>query len=173
MCNRLSVLMVVLVLAGSGAGAAPALDDATILAIFDQANAVDIYTGRLGAKYGSSEEVRALGRMVVSDHVAVQQMGRDLARKLKTIPTLPDNDSSVADYAKIVAQLQSKTGADFDKAYSAIRSGLSSVRRRCHQGHRCCRRSAIAELKTLVKTVLPGFERHLAATKALASKMGL
>jgi len=172
MCNRLSVMMVVLVLAGSGAGAAPALDDATILAIFDQANAVDIYTGRLGAKYGSSEEVRALGRMVVSDHVAVQQMGRDLAKKLKVIPTLPDNDSSVADYARIVTQLQSKTGADFDKAYLQYEVAYHQSVVDAIKGSLL---PAISnpELKTLVKTVLPGFERHLAATRVLASKMGL
>jgi len=172
MCKRLSVLMVVVVLAGSGAGAAPALDDATILAIFDQANAVDIYTGRLGAKYGSSEEVRALGRMVSSDHVAVQQMGRDLAKKLKTIPTLPDNDSSVADYARIVAQLQSKTGADFDKAYLQYEVAYHQSVVDAIKGSLL---PAISnpELKALVKTVLPGFERHLAATKVLASKLGL
>jgi len=172
MCNRLCALMVVLVLAGSGAGAAPALDDATILAIFDQANAVDIYTGRLGAKYGSSDEIRALGRMVVSDHVAVQQMGRDLAKKIKVIPTLPDNDSSVADYARVVAQLQSKTGADFDKAYLQYEVAYHQSVVDAIKGSLL---PAISnpELKTLVKTVLPGFERHLAATKALASKMGL
>src|SRR6185295_10046593 len=58
-----------------------------------------------------------LGRMVATDHVAVQQMGRDLARKLRVTPTPPDNDTSVADYARTVALLQSKSGADFDKAY--------------------------------------------------------
>jgi hypothetical protein len=68
-----------LVLSSLGPGAAAgALDDATILAIFDQANTADIVTGRLGAKYGASEEVRALGKMVATDHVAVLQMGRDI-----------------------------------------------------------------------------------------------
>jgi putative membrane protein len=172
MGNRLSVLMIVLVLATSGAGAGPALDDATIFAIFDQANAVDIYTGRLGAKYGSSAEVRALGRMVASDHAAVQQMGRDLAKKLNIVPTLPDSDSSVANLARIVAQLQSKTGADFDKAYLQYevayhRSVVDAIKGSLLPA------ISNPELKTLMKAVLPGFERHLAATKLLASKMGL
>ena len=79
-------LVAVCLLPSHGAGAAAALDDATILARFDQANAADIVTGRLGAKYGASAEVRALATMVVTDHVAVQQMGRDLAKKLKLIP---------------------------------------------------------------------------------------
>lgn len=172
MFNRMSVLMAMLVLTGSGAGAAPALDDATILAIFDQANAVDIYTGRLGAKYGSSMEVRALGTMVAGDHIAVQQMGRDLAKKLKMTPTLPDNDTSVADYARVVAQLQSKTGADFDKAYLQYEVAY-------HQSVVDAIKGTLLpaitnpELKALLKTVLPGFERHLAETKSLASKIGM
>lgn len=55
--------------------AAADLDDATILAMFDEANTADIITGRLGAKYGASKEVRELARMVVTDHVTVQQLG--------------------------------------------------------------------------------------------------
>ena len=164
--------VVAVVVSSSGAIAAGALDDATILAVFDQANAVDIFTGRLGAKRGSSEEVRSLGRMVATDHVAVQQMGRDLARKLQVTPTPPDNDTSAADYARTVALLQSKSGADFDKAYlqyevafhqsvvDAIKDTLLPAARN-------------AELRKLLNTVLPGFEHHLAATKAVASKMGV
>ena len=174
MRKRLFVMsgVIAVLLSGSGTVAAGTLDDATILAVFDQANAVDIFTGRLGAKQGSSEEVRALGRMVATDHVAVQQMGRDLARKLQVMPTPPDNDTSVADYARTVALLQSKTGADFDKAYlqhelafhqsvvDAIKGTLLPAARN-------------GELRKLLNTVLPGFERHLAATRAAAVKMGV
>src|SRR5262245_14555813 len=88
-------LVALLAVPSSVVHTARALDDATILAVFDQANTADIITGRLGAKYGASEEVRALGRMVVTDHEAVQQLGRDLAKKLGVIPTPPDNDTSV------------------------------------------------------------------------------
>ena len=170
MCNRLSVMMVVLVLARSGAAARTRRRD----------DSRDLRSGERGGylhraargQCGSSEEVRALGRMVVSDHVAVQQMGRDLAKKLKVTPTLPDNDSSVADYARIVAQLQSKTGADFDKAYLQYEVAYHQSVVDAIKGSLL---PAISnpELKTLVKTVLPGFERHLAATRVLASKMGL
>ena len=162
----------VLAAADRGAGAAPALDDATILAIFDQANTADIVTGRLGAKRASSEDVRALARMVVTDHVAVQQMGRDLAKKLQLMPTPPDNDTSVADCARVVALLQSKSGAEFDTAYlqhevafhqsvvDAINGTLLPAVRN-------------PELRALMRTVLPGLERHLSATKAVAVKMGV
>ena len=176
MRNRSLVMMIcvlaVLTVSSRGAGAASGLDDATILAIFDQANTADIVTGRLGAKYAVSEEVRALARMVATDHVAVQHMGRELAKTLDLMPTPPDNDTSVADCAKAVALLQSKTGAEFDKAYllhevtfhqavvDAIKGTLLPAVRN-------------DELRKLMNTVLPGFEHHLAATRDAARKMGV
>ncbi|MGH7534953.1 MAG: hypothetical protein ACREMG_05150, partial [Gemmatimonadales bacterium] len=38
-----------------------ALDDATIVAIFDGANTADIETGKLAAKRGTSQQVRDFG----------------------------------------------------------------------------------------------------------------
>jgi putative membrane protein len=172
--RSLVMLCVVGILAasGRGTGAAGRLDDATILAIYDQANTADILTARLAVKYGASEEVRALGRMVAADHVAVQQMGRDLASKLGVIPTPPDGDTSIMDSARAVTMLQSKRGAEFDRAYlqhevafhqavvDAIRGTLLPA-------------ASNPELRALMTTVLAGFEHHLAATKTAAAKMGV
>jgi putative membrane protein len=174
-CTRLLVVISIAALNGiwsNGAAADGKLDDATILAIFDQANSVDIYTGRLGAKDGYTEEVRALGRMVAADHVAVQQMGRDLAKKLNIIPTPPDNDTSVADEAKTVSSLQAVTGQEFDRAYlrheiAFHQSVIEAIRKTLLPA------TKNSELASLIKKVLPGFEHHLAATKAVAAKMHL
>ncbi len=156
----------------TSAVAATALDDATLFAIFDQANGADIWTGRLGVKYGHSAEVRELGKMVATDHVAVQQLGRDLARKLGIIPVPPDNDTSAAKLAETVEMLQSKSGVEFDRAYlhheilfhqsviDAINTTLLPAVKN-------------DEFKKLIKKVLPGFEHHLAATKAAAEKLGM
>ena len=173
--NCLLTVVSIFVLNGllsNGVVASSKLDDATILAIFDQANSIDIYTGRLGAKYGYSEDVRALGKMVATDHVAVQQMGRDLAKKLNIIPTPPDHDTSVADQAKAVSSLQSVSGPEFDKAYLLHEIAF-------HQSVIDAIKSTLLpaiknkEFVSLVTKVLPGFEHHLAATKAVAAKMGL
>ena len=161
-----------LALLANSAGAGSKLDDATIFAIFDEANTADIWTGRLGLKYGHSEDVRALAKMVATDHEAVQQMGRDLARKLGVIPVPPDNDASAENQAKTVALLQSKVGREFDRAYlqheivfhqsviDAIRGTLLPAIKN-------------DELKALVKKVLPGFEHHLAETKVVAKQLGV
>ena len=172
---RVFVGLCVLGLIGSswrGAGAAGQLDDATIFAIYDQANTADILTGRLAAKYGASEDVRALGRMVAADHVAVQQMGRDLAKTLGVIPTPPEGDSSIMDSAKAVAMLQSKRGAEFDRAYLQHEVSFHQAVVDAIKGT-LLPAAAAPELRRLMTTVLPGFEHHLAATKAAAAKMGV
>jgi len=152
--------------------AATSLDDATILAIFDQANTAEIGTGQLGAQKGKSEEVRALGKMVMTDHTAVRQMGRDLAKKLGVTPTPPANDTSADALAKTIAMLQSKSGAEFDKVY--LQHGIAT-----HQGVIDALKGTLLpsakspELKKLINDVMPGFEHHLTAAKAAAKKLGI
>lgn len=174
-CNRTFVaagLIIFTAFLRNSASAGEKLDDATILAIFDQANSVDIFTGRLGAKYGHSAAVRALGKMVANDHVAVQQMGRDLAKKLDILPTPPDNDSSVSEQTKTVALLQSKSGPEFDQAY--LRHEMVF-----HQSVIDAVKGTLLpaisnnEFRSLVVKVLPGFEHHLAETKTVAKGLGV
>src|SRR5687768_5438622 len=66
-----------------------ALDDPTIVAIFDAANTADMETGELAAQRGSSKAVRDFGAMLLRDHSAVRQQGRDLADRLGVTPTPP------------------------------------------------------------------------------------
>ena len=67
--------------------------------------------------------------MVAADHAAVQQMGRDVARKLKLVPTLPDNDASVADCARDgCAHSIDSPGGGFDPLH-AVANMLGRFRR--------------------------------------------
>src|SRR5687768_3380191 len=77
----------------------PALDDATIVAIFDAANTADIETGKLAVERGSTRAVREYGEMLVRDHSAVRQQGRDLAARLKVTPTPPADDAGAKSHA--------------------------------------------------------------------------
>jgi len=146
------------------------LDDAMIFAIFDQANMADIWTARLGIQKGKSGEVRALGKMVAGDHEVVQQMGRDLARKLGITPRIPDNDRSFEDQAQVIKRLQARSGADFDHAYlqheiqfhTAVIAALEKT---------LIPKTKTPELKALLVGVLPGFKHHLAATKEAAAML--
>ena len=147
------------------------LDDAAIFAIFDEVNAADIWTARLGAKNCHAQEVCELARMVASDHEQVQQMMRDLARKLAITPVPPDSDSNAQDHAKAIALLQDKSGADFDRAYLLHEIEFHSA------AVRAVKQTLLptiqnAEFKALVQNVLPGFEQHLAETAEVAHKLG-
>ena len=149
---------------------APALDDATIVAIFDAANTVDIETGRLAAERGHSQEVRDFGAMLARDHEAVRQMGRDLAKKLGVTPTPPADDASAAAHAKAMANLRSKRGAEFDHAFlqhevafhKSVIDAITTTLLPAIQN---------AELKALVEKIAPAFQAHMLAADNLDKKL--
>lgn len=164
-------LLLATMCSGSAWASAP-LDDATILAIFDQANFADISTARLGVKKGHSPEVKELARMVASDHEAVQQMGRDVARKIGVMPSPPDDDRSFEAQARAVAILQAKSGPEFDRAYLEHEIAFHASVIEAIKGA-LLPSATHRELRGLIATVLPGFEHHLAATRAAAKKLGV
>ena len=148
-----------------------ALDDATIVAIFDEANTADIETSGLAANRASNKEVQALGKQFVRDHTAVRQQGRELAKKLGVKPTAPKPDQGAEAAATALKDLKAKHGADFDKAYLAheiafhqqVIDAINNTLLPAIQN---------AELKAFVQKVVPAFEGHLAAAKNLQSKLG-
>ena len=143
-----------------------ALDDPTIVAIFDQANTSDIETGELAAKMGSTKEVRDFGAMLARDHKAVRQQGRDLARKLGVKPTAPKPDDGKQGHDAVMKQLRSLKGAEFDKAFlenevgyhDAVIAAVSGTLLPAIQN---------TELKDLVTKVAPAFVAHRDAAKRM------
>jgi putative membrane protein len=148
------------------------LSDAAILSIFDQANMADITTARLGYKKGQAPEVRALALMVMTDHVAVQQMGRDLAAKLGIVAVPPDDDMAPAALAESYGTLQGLSGTAFDAAYlryeiafhASVIDAIETVLLPAIQA---------SELKDLITQVLPGFQHHLTETRRVAEALGV
>jgi putative membrane protein len=157
-----------LVLPASAAG--QALDDPTIVAIFDAANTADIETGSLAAKRAQSKEVRDYGAMIAHDHDAVRQMGRDLAKKLGVTPTPPANDASAKTQAEVIASLRAKHGADFDRAFvehevafhKSVIDAMQTTLLPAIQNK---------ELKALVEKVAPAFQAHLLVAQRLERQL--
>ena len=147
-----------------------ALDDPTIVAIFDAANTADIETGNLAAERGSSKEVRDFGNMLARDHKQVRQLGRDLAKKLAVTPTPPKDDQGAKDHAAAIARLRSLSGPAFDRAFlqheaafhKAVIDAVTSTLLPAIQN---------AELKALVVQVAPAFEAHMIAAQNLEKKL--
>lgn len=147
-----------------------ALDDATIVAIFDAANTADVETGDLAVQRGNSKEVRDMGAMFARDHRMVRQQGRDLAKKLGVTPTPPKDDQSAKQQAATMAMLRTKHGADFDKAYlehevafhKAVLDAIDQQLLPAIQNE---------EVKALVQKVAPAFKAHMMAAEALDKKL--
>ena len=150
---------------------APALDDATIVAIFDEANTADIETSGLAASKATHPDVRELGRTFAHDHTTVRQQGRDLAKKLGVTPTPPKPDQGAKDHAAAMKKLRALKGEEFDRAYLAHEVAY-------HQAVIDAVTQTLvpaiknAELKAFVLKVAPAFQGHLAAAKKLAEKYG-
>ncbi len=167
-----TALTAALLVAGTTATAhpAPALDDATIVAIFDAANTADIETGSLAAKQGASADVRDFGAMLVRDHKQVRQLGRDLAAKLHVTPTPPANDQAGRDHAAAMKRLRGLHGAQFDHAFlqhevafhKAVIDAINAT---------LLPAIANAELKALVVKVAPAFQAHMLAADNLDKKL--
>ena len=150
---------------------APALDDPTIVAIFDAANAADIETGELAAERGHAKQVRDFGAMLARDHKAVRQQGRDLAQRLGVTPTPPADDASAKAHADAMATLRGLQGEAFDRAFLDHEV-------RFHQGVIDAVNGTLmpaiqnADVKALVVKVAPAFEAHRTAAANLRQQLG-
>ena len=145
-------------------------DDPTIVAIFDAANTADMETGALAQQQGASQEVREFGAMLVRDHRAVRQQGRDLAAKLGVTPTPPKDDQSAKDHAAAMTRLRGLKGAEFDRAFLQYEAAF-------HQAVIDAVQSTLLpaidnqELKALVEKVAPAFQAHLRMAQELEKKL--
>lgn len=165
-----AALVVPAILLAQGKAAAPALDDAAIVGIFDIANTWDIETGSLAAAKGTRQDVKDFGAMLARDHKAVQQKGRDLAGKLKVTPTPVAADFSLkVAHEAAMKKLQGLSGAAFDKAFlehevayhgavidAVTKTFLPAIRN--------------GELKAFVEQVAPAFAAHKLAAETLLKK---
>ena len=169
--KKLTVLLALAALAGARTSHAQALNDPTIVAIFDAANSWDIETSQVALKKSHDKEVRRFAAMMVHDHRAVRQLGRDLAKKLNVTPTPPGKDFALyKDHVDAMKTLRSSKGKAFDRAYidhevsyhqaviDAVTSQLLPATRN-------------ADLKALELKVAPNFQAHLAAAKDVQAKL--
>jgi putative membrane protein len=159
------------VAAPAAAKPASALDDPTIVAIFDAANTWDVETGTLALEKSRNKDVRDFAKMMIHDHTAVRKLGRDLATKLKVTPTPPGKDFALYQaHLAAMKQLKSLDGKAFDKAYmdhevayhQAVIDAVTTTLLPATQN---------AELKNLQTTVAPNFVAHLAVAKKVQGEL--
>ena len=159
----------------SAAPAAPAAagpTDAQIAHIVVTANAVDINAGKLAQTKGKSKDVKAFGKMMVTDHTGVNKQATALVKKLKVTPE--DNPTSQAlkqGGEENVKKLKGLKGAEFDKAYidhevDYHQQVLDAVDKTLIPS------AKNAELKGLIEKVRPAFVAHLEKAKSIQASLG-
>jgi putative membrane protein len=158
--------------AAAQTGGTAKLNDPTIVAIFDAANSWDIETSQTALKKSHNKYVRQFAAMMVRDHKAVRQLGRDLAHKLHVTPTPPGKDFALyIDHVSAMKSLRATRGKAFDKAYidhevTYHQAVIDAVTNQLLPA------TTNADLKALEVKVAPSFQAHLAAGKTVQQQLG-
>ena len=147
-----------------------AIDDPTIVAIFDAANTYDVETGALAEKKTKNHDIHEFAEMLQRDHKAVRQQGRDLAASLKVTPTPPNDFALARDHVAAMAKLHSLNGAAFDRAFlqhevdfhNAVIDAVTKTLLPATQN---------AQLKDLETKVAPAFVAHRDRAEALLNNL--
>ena len=153
------------------APADPGLNDAQIAHIVVTADAIDSTAGALAAQKGSSKDVKDFGKMMVTDHGAVNKQAVALATKLNVTPEDNDVSRSLKTGGDAnLTKLQGLTGKEFDKAYidnevayhQAVADALTQ---------KLIPGAQNAELKALLEKSLPAFGAHLDRAKQIQASL--
>lgn len=165
-----TALVVPVILLAQAKPAAPAIDDAAIVGIFDIANTWDITTGTLASTRASSKEVKDFGAMLARDHKIVQDSGRALAGKLKVTPTPVAADFPLKlQHEAAMKKLQGLSGAAFDQVFlehevAYHKAVVDAVNKSFLPAIQS------AELKAFVQKIAPAFVAHQVAAEQLLKK---
>jgi putative membrane protein len=127
-------------------------------------NTFEVEESKLALKQASSPKIKAFAKMMISDHTLAEKKLMAAGKAVGPIEMKLDDP-----HQAMVTALQGKTGADFDKAYTADQI----------QGHQ--ETAALlgdyeksgddAKLKTWAKMTLPKVEMHLKRIQAISSSM--
>ena len=164
-----------LMTSGVFAQAAPATagpNDAQIAHIVVTANQVDIDAGKLAESKGSKADVKAFGKMMVTDHTGVNKEATALVEKLKVKPEdNPTSESLKKGGEDNLKNLKALSDGAFDKAY--IDHEVAYHQQVIDAMDKTLVPNAKnTELKALLVKVRPAFVAHLDHAKQLQAAQG-
>ena len=157
--------------AASATPTTPALTDANIAALLDEANAADSAAGKIASTKGTNADVKAFGVLMMNDHHALRKAGQDLVAKLNVTPTPPANDSLPAKAKMTTDSLTAMArGAAWDKWYIDHEVMMhQDVLALIDQASASAQN---AELKDLLAKARPNIEMHLKRAQDIQTKLG-
>lgn len=104
--------------AGNASTMAMPKSDAEIAAILDAANSAEIEAAKLAQTRGTNSEVKSFAQSMVDAHSKNDSQGDALISRLKIKPSETATSRNLKSQASLkMKELNSKTGADFDRAY--------------------------------------------------------
>lgn len=124
----------------------------------------EVAAGKVAQQKGSSNDIKNLGSMMVTDHTAMNEKVKALAAK-KNIQ-LPDS-LSTDDMDKI--RNNKKTGADFDKDYA--NEMVDDHEKDIKKFEDAANNAKDPEIKALANEALPKLRHHLEMSKAAKEKV--
>lgn len=149
---------------------APALTDANIVYILDNANMLDSSGGAIAATKGTSADVRSFAKDMMRDHHSLRKQGQDLAKKLGVTPEAPASDDSKAQLDKTLALYNGAAkGKDFDKAY--IDNEVTYHKAVLATATAAAGAAQNAELKNFIQKAAPAIQAHLDHAESIQGKM--
>ncbi|MCC6384931.1 MAG: DUF4142 domain-containing protein [Bacteroidia bacterium] len=157
--------------AGAQAQDSPKLTDPEIASVAVTANQIDVDYGKIALKKATDKNIKNFAQTMIRDHEGVIKQAVDLAGKLGVTPK--DNavtQQLLTNSRKVTADLNSKSGKAFDKAYidnevayhEAVISTVKNV---------LIPQTQNKELKNLFVTISPVLDSHLAHAKKVQSEL--
>jgi putative membrane protein len=133
--------------------------DRTWMKKIHQGNMAETQAGQLAEGKGTAAEVKELGRLLVTDHTALDDKVAEAAMRLGVkLPTTTSDDQKAAAQA-----LESASQADFDQEFlTAMRKehaqAVADTKKEINKG-------SSAEVKAMAEEALPRLQHHLDAIK--------
>lgn len=152
-------------LAGKNVSSTPVDKDATNFAV-TAANGgmAEVAMGQVAQTNGFSQRVKDFGAMMVKEHSAAGEKLKKLAssKNIALPATLSDKEQ------KHVADMQKKTGKDFDKAYMNMM--LDDHKTDIKDFQKASTDCKDPDLKSFAMTLLPTLQKHLDSARAITGK---
>jgi putative membrane protein len=137
-----------------------AADDSTFLKDAIQGSLAEVQMGQLAQQNGSSDDVKAFGQTLVTDHSEAKDQASALAKSMNVeVPTQPKSDAQ-QEYQKL-GELK---GAEFDKefAHHMDTDHEKDLRKFKEQSE-----SGTGQVAEFEKQTLPVLKMHLDTAKAI------
>ncbi len=158
--------------APAGADRAEASTPVAILSQMNVSNTTEIQLARMAAEKASSPDVKRIAEKLAVDHSKNREQVRALAQKLNVrLTPAQGGDVTAADSAAMPADLQGKTGGDFDRAFieHEIKDHESNIDKIENQ---LLPAAQDPQLKAYLQKTLAEMQGHLANLTEVEQKIG-